>query len=397
MVALLFIDLNRFKDVNDTLGHDAGDVLLQQVGARIQTALRASDLVARLGGDEFAALLPGADAPAAIAIAQRFLPDLTAPIVVAGRSLDVGASLGIAVYPDHGTDVATLMRHADVAMYVAKRAGGGYAVYDPAHDQHNSTRLSMESDLRQAIAGGELQLYYQPKVDMATNRLCGVEALARWPHPTHGLIPPDRFIPLAEQTGLIAPLTQWALDAALQQIHAWERDGVRLGVAINLSTRTLHDPTLPDTVAWLLQRHVVAPERLILEVTESMLMADPTQARAALARLADLGVSLSIGDFGTGYSSLGYLMELPIDEVKIDKSFVLGMAANAKNTAIVRSVSDLGHHLGLRVVAEGVETAEAWQRLRELACDAAQGYYVSRPLPAAELARWIQGSQWAAA
>ena len=397
IVALLFMDLNRFKDINDTLGHDVGDALLQQVGARVQGALRASDLVARLGGDEFAVLLPGADTPAAIEVGQRILADLAAPIPVPGRSLDIGASLGIALYPTHGTDAATLMRYADVAMYVAKRAGGGYAIYDPAFDQHSPTRLSLESELRQAISAGELCLYYQPKVNLATNNLSRVEALARWLHPAHGLIPPDQFIPLAEQTGLIGPLTQWVLEAALRQLQAWEQDGLRLGVAVNLSTRTLHDPTLPDTVAWLLQRYAIIPERLTLEVTESTLMADPTQAKAVLARLAEIGVGLSIDDFGAGYSSLGYLMELPVSEVKIDKSFVLGMDANDKHTAVVRAVSDLGHHLGLQVVAEGVETAEVWQRLRALGCDMAQGYYVSRPLPSADLARWLQDARWAVA
>jgi diguanylate cyclase len=396
-LALVFMDLNRFKDVNDTLGHHVGDALLLQVGARVQGILRTSDLVARLGGDEFAVLLPGAAAPVAVALAQRILAVLTAPIVVEGRSLEIGASLGIAVYPEHGTDAGALMRHADVAMYVAKRAGSGYALYDPAHDQHNPTRLTMESDLRQAIAAGDLQLYYQPKVDLTTNQLCGVEALARWPHPAHGLIPPDQFIPLAEQTGLIAPLTQWVLEAALRQLHTWAQDGLRLGVAVNLSTHILHDPTLPDTVAWLLQRYAVAPERLTLEVTESTLMADPTQAKTVLLRLAALGVSLSIDDFGTGYSSLGYLIELPVSEVKIDKSFVLRLDGNEKNAAIVRSVSDLGRHLGLQVVAEGVETAAAWHGVRTLGCAVAQGYYLSRPLPATELARWIQGSRWAVA
>lgn len=391
------LDLNRFKEVNDTLGHHAGDVLLQHVALRVQGALRASDIVARLGGDEFAVLLPGADAAAAIPVIQRILAALAAPCIIDGHSLDVGGSLGLAVYPAHGADAATMLRHADVAMYVAKRAGSGYAVYDAAHDRYSTTRLTLESDLRQAIEGDGLQLHYQPKVDLSNGRLYRVEALVRWCHPTLGQLPPDQFIPLAEQTGLITPLTHWVLQEALRQLQAWSRDGLDLGVAVNLSMRTLHDPTLPDTVAWLLQRYAIAPGRLTLEVTESSLMADPGQARLVLTRLAALGVSLSIDDFGTGYSSLGYLKHLPVDEIKIDKSFVLGMDSDVKDTAIVRSVSELSHNLGLRVVAEGVETAETWDALRALGCDAAQGYYVSRPLPADELERWLRIAPWAVA
>ncbi len=396
-LALVLMDLDRFKDVNDTLGHQAGDALLLEVGARVRGALRDGDLVARLGGDEFAVLLPGADRQTAVAIARRILAVLTAPIAVEGRALTVGASLGLAVYSEHGDDSATLMRHADVAMYVAKRTGGGCALYDPAQDQHSPARLSMENDLREAIVAGRLQLFYQPKVELGTNRLCGVEALVRWPHPAHGLIAPDQFIPLAEQTGLIVPLTQWVMEEALRQLHAWEQDGLCLGVAVNLSTRALHDPTLPDTVAWLLKRYAIAPRRLTLEVTESMLMADPAQSRAVLTQLAGLGVLLSIDDFGTGYSSLGYLMELPVREVKIDKSFIVEMDRDEKHVAIVRSVSDLGHNLGLCVVAEGVETEAAWQCVRALGCAVAQGYYLSRPLAPAELTRWIDDAQWAVA
>ncbi len=351
-------------------------------------------MAARLGGDEFAVLLPNATAMAAVAVGQRVLAALAAPCVVGGQPLDVGGSLGVAVYPDHGRDASTLLRRADVAMYVAKRAGGGYALYDPLHDRHSTDRLTLEGELGRAIEDGALALHYQPLVDLGAGRVARVEALARWSHPRHGMIPPDEFIPLAERTGLIAPLTRWVLEEALRQCRMWARGGIALGVAVNLSARALHDPTLPETVAWLLKRHAVAPDRLTLEVTESALMADPEQARAVLARLSALGVALSIDDFGTGYSSLAYLKDLPVDEVKIDKSFVLGMSASAKDTAIVHSVSELSHNLGLRVVAEGVETVTVWDALTALGCDSAQGYYVSRPLPVSELDQWLQSAPW---
>ena len=392
VLSLLLMDLNRFKEINDTLGHQHGDLLLQQVGSRVRDALRASDTVARLGGDEFAVLLPGADAAGAVRVAQAVLAALAAPFDVKGQDLGVGASIGIALFPAHGADVQTLLRQADVAMYVAKRAGSGYAVYDTKHDGHSPARLTLESALRHAIAHGELILHYQPKAEVATGRVHRVEALVRWSHPEQGIIPPDQFIPLAEQTGLIAPLTRWVLDTALRQCRAWQGRGLHVGVAVNLSMRTLHDADLPETVACLLQRYAIAPGLLTLEVTESALMVDPTQAQSVLERLAQLGVKLSIDDFGTGYSSLGYLKQLPVHEIKIDKSFVIGMSANDKDTAIVRSVSDLSHNLGLAVVAEGVEDRATWDLLAALGCDMAQGYYLSRPLPAADLERWLDGS-----
>jgi len=291
--------------------------------------------------------------------------------------------------------VATVLRRADVAMYVAKRAGSGYAVYAAAHDQHSPARLTLETELRAALAAGALVLHYQPTVDVRSGRADRVEALARWPHPQHGLIPPDQFIPLAEQTGLIVPLTQWGLETALAQCHAWEQAGWTLGVAVNLSMRSLHDPGLPETIAWLLRRYAVPPERLTLEITESALMVDPAQAQAVLLRLTALGVQLAIDDFGTGYSSLGYLKQLPVDAVKIDKSFVQNMGhTTTKDSAIVRSIIDLGHNLGLAVVAEGVEDQATWQRLRAAGCDVAQGFYMSRPMPAAELEHWLATTSW---
>ncbi len=394
-LALLLFDLDRFKEVNDTLGHQVGDLLLQQVAARVRGAVRASDTVARLGGDEFAVLLPGADAAGAVAATHTLLAALAPPIALDGQALACTASIGIALAPTHGADVATVLRRADVAMYVAKRAGSGYAVYDPAHDQHSPARLTLETELRAALAAGALVLHYQPTVDVRSGRADRVEALVRWLHPQHGLIPPDQFIPLAEQTGLIVPLTQWVLETALAQCHAWEQAGRALGVAVNLSMRSLHDPGLPETIAWLMRRYAVPPQRLTLEITESALMADPAQAQTILLRLTALGVQLAIDDFGTGYSSLGYLKQLPVDAVKIDKSFVQNMGhTTTKDSAIVRSIIDLGHNLGLAVVAEGVEDQATWQRLRAAGCDVAQGFYMSRPLPAAALECWLATAPW---
>ena len=394
-LTLAVMDLNRFKEINDTLGHGCGDELLRQVAGRVRRALRASDFVARLGGDEFAILLPGADNASALQVIQRTLEELATPFELEGHSLDAGGSIGIAVYPTHGTDADTLMRHADVAMYVAKRAGTGYAVYNAAHDQHSSARLTLMGDLRQAISDGQLEVHYQPKIELTGGKLSKVEALVRWRHPTLGQLPPDRFIPLAEQSGLISPLTRWVLDASLGQAAAWERSGIHLGVAVNVSMRVLHDPTLPETIAWLLRRHGVAPSQLTVEITESALMADPTTARAALDQLREIGIRVAIDDFGTGYSSLAYIKHLPVDEIKIDKSFILGMDTDHRDSAIVRSVSDLGHNLGLHVVAEGVETVESLDALRALGCDTVQGYFVSRPLPAADLETWLRDAPWA--
>ena len=395
-LALLLLDLDRFKVINDTLGHQAGDALLQQVAARMRNAVRSSDTVARLGGDEFALLLPGADRDGAVRATQTLLAALVAPMMLEGQTVHVGASVGIALAPAQGCEATALLRHADVAMYVAKRGGSGYAVYDARHDGYNAGSLMREAELRQALATNELVLHYQPTVDLRTGHTTGVEALVRWAHPTHGLLAPDQFIPLAEQTGLIVPVTRWVLDQALAQQATWARVGHPLEVAVNLSVRTLHDEHLPDTLAWLVRRSAIAPERVMLEITESVLMADPAQALAVLTRLSALGVRVAIDDFGTGYSSLAYLKQLPVDAVKIDKSFVqhMGAAEATKDTAIVRSIIELGHNLGLVVVAEGVEDEGAWAQVRALGGDVAQGYYMSRPLPVPSLDRWLESSPW---
>jgi diguanylate cyclase (GGDEF)-like protein len=392
-VALLLLDLDRFKEVNDTFGHQHGDLLLQHVATRLRAALRAGDIVARLGGDEFALLLPDTDEAGARRLAQGVQALLEAPILVQGQPLVVGSSSGIALAPQHGTDAATLLRCADVAMYVAKRAGGGYTVYDPAQDHHTQERLALVGALRQAIAQDALLLHYQPKVTLATGAVCGVEALVRWPHPQRGLIPPDEFIPLAEQMGLMAPLSAWVLEAAVRQAARWQHAGLELEVAVNLSVANLREDDLPAIIEVLLQRHGVAATRLRLELTESGLMADTARSLDVLARLAALGVGLSVDDYGTGYSSLAYLLRLPVDELKIDRSFLQQLAVEGGSdgaaAVIVRSTVELGHNLGLRVVAEGIEDATVQRYLAAWGCDVAQGYHWSAPLPAEMLAAYL--------
>jgi diguanylate cyclase (GGDEF)-like protein len=389
--AVMIMDLDRFKEVNDTLGHASGDELLKQVGLRLRESLRESDTVARLGGDEFGVLLPKVvDAEAAVAVARKLRTTLEEPLTIHGLALQMEASIGIALYPDHGADVQSLLQRADVAMYVAKEHPSGCEVYARERDEYSPDRLTLLTELRRAIDRGQLLLHYQPKADLRTGEITGVEALVRWQHPERGLIPPDEFIPPAQKTGVIAPLTMFVLEEALRQCRAWALQGLELCVAVNLSTRHLLDVHLPDTVGELLARWQVPPSGLELEITESTILADPVRAMQVLSRLSRMGVRLAIDDFGTGYSSLAYLKRLPVDELKIDKSFVLGMDENENDAVIVRSTIDLGRNLGLRVVAEGIETGKAWHRLAALGCDTAQGYYLSPPVPAAQLTEWLQ-------
>jgi diguanylate cyclase len=394
--ALLLLDLDRFKEVNDTLGHTVGDALLQKIGRRLQSHLRSNDLIARLGGDEFAIILPKTDAEGAVQAARTLIGALDTPIRVDGYAFSIGGSIGIALIPEHGFDFTTLLRCADVAMYVAKRSQSGHAEYSPKIDQHSPYKLALMNELRQAIADNRLLIHYQPKVSFSLGRLVGVEALVRWPHPIHGLIPPEDFIPLAERTGLIGPLTRWVLERAVRQCRDWEQDGLHMNVAVNLSTQTLYDPRLIFIVINLLRKYEIAPSQLTLEITESMLTEEPERAKVVLADLRALGASIAIDDFGTGYSSLAYLKRLPIDEVKIDKAFVrgLGIDADPADAAIVQAVVAMARPLQCEVVAEGVESAEAWAFLQQLGCDLAQGYYCSRPLPAAELEQWARTTCW---
>ena len=393
-LALLVMDLDRFKEINNILGHHYGDLVLQQVGPRLREVLRESDTIARLGGDEFAVLLLSIGLEGAILTAQKILKRFLSPFVVDCLSLEVGTSIGIALFPEHGEDANNLMRRADMAMYAAKQENTGFAVYSPQHERHNSSHLILMGDLRHAIERNELFLVYQPKIDLQTRSMIGAEALVRWQHPSRGIIPPDQFIPLSEQGGLIKPLTLWVLDAALMRCRAWRQAGLRLSVAANLSARNLLDPQLSDQIARLLQAHSLEPEWLHLEITESVIMADPARALEILNRLSKMGIRLAIDDFGTGYSSLGYLKKLPVDEIKIDKSFVKEMAVEADDAMIVRSTIDLAHNLGLKVVAEGVENQEILERLITLGCDAVQGYHISRPISPTDLVAWVNHSPW---
>jgi diguanylate cyclase (GGDEF)-like protein len=383
---LCLLDLDGFKEINDTLGHDAGDLVLWEVARRLSSEIRPGDLVARLGGDEFALLLDGVDASAASRVTEQMIAVLERGFEVAGQRLDVRASVGIAIHPSHGEDPATLLRRADMAMYEAKRSHARCMVFAPELDQDSTERLTLLSDLREAIETDQLELFYQPKQDVSSGLVTGVEALVRWQRPGKGMIGPDRFIPLAEQTGLIGPLTDWVLRAAVRQAHEWQRRYPDMRVAVNLSMRNLLDSRLAETVAGLLDEW---PAQLDVEITESALMADPEHALGTLSALSELGVRIAIDDFGTGYSSLAYLKRLPVDVLKIDRSFVRDLRANSNDRIIVRSTIDLAHNLGLRVVAEGVEDAVASEMLHEFGCDEMQGYYLSRPMPAADLERWL--------
>ncbi len=393
--ALLLMDLDRFKEINDTLGHHRGDLLLQQVGARLKSVLFKPDLVARLGGDEFAILLQKlAKVEDVHVVIQKIQKALEPPFIIEGLPIYVEASIGVALYPDHGGNPDSLMQRADVALYAAKETGRGFLFYHADHDRHSPRRLALIGELRHAIDHGQLRLHFQPKIDLNARRVVGAEALVRWQHPEYGSVPPDQFIGPAERTGLIKSLTQWVLEAALLQCRAWRRSGINLRVSINLSVRNLHEPRLVERVAEALQKAGVGADRLMLEITESAIMADPNLAMEVLTRLNAMGVGLSIDDFGTGYSSLAYLKRLPVDEIKIDKSFVIGMATDLNDAVIVRSTIDLAHNLGLKVIAEGVENEALYEKLSALDCDEAQGYYMSRPLPPPELTRWFSESPW---
>jgi diguanylate cyclase (GGDEF)-like protein len=393
-VCVLLMDLDRFKEVNDTLGHHIGDRLLEQVGERLRTELRASDTVARLGGDEFAVLIPGlSDPDMALSFAAKLRAALDEPFVLDDRiQTHAEASVGIALYPEHGTTADELVQHADVAMYAAKYAHSGAAVYDRDDDQSSPERLALIGELRGAIGRDDLVLHYQPKVDIDApgDAALAVEALVRWEHPVHGLVPPAEFIPLAEHTGLMRPLTLWVLETALRQLCTWRAEGLDLAVAVNLSAANLADAELPRDVEALLERYGIASDHLTLEITESTAMADPTRAVAVLQRLSEIGVGLAIDDYGTGYSSLAYLKSLPVTELKIDRSFVMRMSSDAGDAVIVRSTIELGHNLGLRVVAEGVEDVRTLASLKRNGCDFVQGFEISRPLIASAVPAWFE-------
>jgi diguanylate cyclase (GGDEF)-like protein len=389
-IALFLLDLDRFKEVNDTLGHPAGDHLLEIVARRLLSAVRPGDTVARLGGDEFAVLLPEIVHPAdAIEVAGRIRMALAEPFRLEGVLMDVDVSIGIALTPQHGDDVEVLMRRADVAMYVAKGEQTGIEVYDSARDPNSPTRLGTVTALREALDCGHLELHYQPKVGLDDGTVVGVEALVRWRHPERGLIAPDDFVPLAERTGLVHRLTAYVLKAALEQAADWWKRGLHVPVAINVSMRDLQETDLARIVAQELDSHGLPASALVLEVTESVLVQDPGRAVATLRELAELGVFSSLDDFGTGYSSLLLLEQLPVAEIKIDRSFVRRLDEADGDPAMVRSIVGFAHGLGLTVVAEGVETSAAWKSLRDMGCDIAQGFRVARPMPGTQATQWL--------
>jgi diguanylate cyclase (GGDEF)-like protein len=393
-VGLVLLDLDRFKEINDALGHRCGDELLTQVGPRLTATVRETDTVARLGGDEFAVLLPDVSGlDAVLNVVEKLRLAIEAPIQIAGADLCVEASVGIVVSGVHGDDAQALLRRAEVAMYVAKQRNRGVAVYDPGEDGHDPGRLALLSELRRAIDQRELVLHYQPKVSLDTGEVCGVEALVRWEHPHRGLLPPDRFIPLAEHTGLIGPLTRYVLDVALGQARRWADEGRPLQIAVNLAARNLADPDLCDDVLSLLRTHRVPAHLLCLELTESAITTEPEHALRLLARLRAAGVCLAVDDFGTGYTSLAQLKNLPITELKIDRSFVGTMTTERSNGLIVRSIVDLARNLGLTTVAEGVEDAETFTALAANGCAVAQGYHMSRPLSAEAFDSWFAATR----
>jgi predicted signal transduction protein with EAL and GGDEF domain len=413
-LAVVMMDLDRFKHVNDVLGYGFGDRLLQAVALRLQEQTRQKqerrlgarpiqadrrqsadsligtdqDLVARLGGDEFAILLPYDDAHSAMEFALRVAQSFERPLRIDDQTVDLSAGIGLACWPDHAADADSLLGKAEIAMFLAKRKATGPQFYDPKLDSSSTQTLSLLTELRHAVDAGELRLYLQPKITLSNNTVAAAEALVRWQHPERGLVRPDLFIPFAEQTGFVRQLTLWMLNEAAKQWHALQLPGQALRIAVNLSTRDLLDLDFPTKLDAVLARHSVPPSAFCLEITESAIMDDPQRAENTLNRLSDRGFKLSIDDFGTGYSSLAYLKRLPVDELKIDKSFVMGMQEQADDAKIVRSTIDLAHNLGLKVVAEGVETADIMSTLRLLDCDEGQGYHMSKPVPVREFIDW---------
>jgi diguanylate cyclase (GGDEF)-like protein len=397
-VAVLLVDLDRFKEVNETLGHRTGDALLREASSRLLRALGGRGMLARVAGDEFGVLLPRVDGPEQPSrVAEDLKSSVSRPFALEGLTFEIGASVGIALHPAHGSDAATLLQRADVAMCAAKRTPGETQLYSPEQDHHTPRRLALVGELRKAIEARELKVHFQPIVALDSGEVVGVEALLRWPHPRYGFLAPEEFVPIAEQTDLIRPLTDLVLGTSLEQCAAWRSRGLDLRMAVNLSARSLLDESLPGRIGATLQETGVPAHLLTLELTEGSIVSDPDGTAGCLGLLSAMGVSLSVDDFGTGYSSLSYLRHLPVDEVKIDKSFVLHMSTDATDAVIVRSTVNLARSLGLRVLAEGVEDRATWERLRSLGCDLAQGYLISRALPAPRLETWLRDrSRWPA-
>jgi diguanylate cyclase (GGDEF)-like protein len=395
--ALMLLDLDRFKEINDTLGHQTGDAVLEELANRLRHIGRSSDTIARLGGDEFALVLLGAGDPTtALFIAERIRRALDDPFAIDGLHLQLETSIGIAIFPEHGDDAEALLRHADVALYASKETHAP-VVYSPKHDRHSPARLGLVGEMRRAIDQQELVVHFQPEVEIATGATPRVEALVRWQHPERGLLYPDSFLPVARQSALIRPITRYVLDAALKQCREWQDAGIDVSVAVNLAERDLSDSRLEGDVAEALRRWKLAPELLELEIPESAVISDPEKAHRMLARLSHAGVRLAVDDFGSGYTSLGQLKRLPVDVLKIDKSFIQNLGAGDEDDAIVHSAIELAHSLDIRVVAEGVETEAILEHLVELGCDFAQGFCLSKPVPATELDEWFRSRTLAVA
>lgn len=392
--AVVMMDLDRLKETNDSLGHEAGDTLLKHVAQGMSGVLRSTDTLARLGGDEYAMVLRQTSLSSVEPILRKLLKSLEIELKIGDRLVSYGASLGVACCPEHGDDQGTLLQKADAAMYSAKHGGGGYTIYNPNVEREVQRDPAFKQALREGIERNELVLYYQPIISVATAQVIAVEALLRWKHPTRGQLGPDDFIPLAEASGLIRPLTSWVLNVALKQNAAWQARGIHLRIGINLSTRNLLDPNFAAQVAELLTATGAKPQSLVFELTESTVMADPERSMGMLSKFTSLGIAVAMDDFGTGYSSLSYLKRLPVHELKIDKSFIRDMAVDSTDAIIVSSTIDLAHNLGLNVIAEGVENSKTWSMLSDMGCDSAQGFYMCDPLPIEELEAWLTTSKW---
>jgi diguanylate cyclase (GGDEF)-like protein len=390
-LALLHLEVSGFHEINKVLGYQAGDALLQELRHRLDRVVQEDELLARVGEAEFALLLPRGKIEYARWVAERLVAELHAPVDLGEFTVDAHVEIGVALFPDHATDADTLIRRANAVMHQVKPTRGGFAVYTDGQEKEQTRRLALMGDLHRAISNTELRLYCQPKVDMRSRRVCGAEALVRWVHPVHGMMSPLEFIQLAEQAGMITPLTNWMLEAVFRQSHEWNEAGRSLPLAINLSAHDLYDAGLIDRIRCLFSRWDIEPEMIQFELTESALMADPLAALETLVHLKRLNVRLFIDDYGTGYSSLSYLQQLPVDAIKIDQSFVRAMARSRDSAVIISSTIELGHKLGMEVLAEGVETRETWDRLAALGCDVAQGYLISMPMPANDLNQWERG------
>jgi diguanylate cyclase (GGDEF)-like protein len=390
---VLLLNLNRFKDINDILGHDAGDDVLRFVAKRLPGVLRETDKVACMGGDEFAVMLPMGSADHLDIVMPRILANLEKPFMVANQLVDITFSIGIANFPEHGMDAGSLIRCADIALNSAKRHRNVYEVYDSNLEASRQEHLHLLGDLRSAVENNELCLYYQPKVQLSTGKTVAAESLIRWRHPVRGYIAPNEFIPFAEHTGIIRMISAWVIENALRQIGVWQARGLQLGLSVNISARDLLNDKLPGMLESQLRENGLAPESICLEITESALMENPVNSQHTVLGLHGMGLEISIDDYGTGYSSLSYVKNLPVDELKIDRAFIMHMDENENDLAIVRSTIDLGHSLGLRVVAEGVETERQYNLLRSLGCDLAQGYYIAKPIIADEFEAWLNGNK----